>query len=145
MLAVRIQTMSDNDTQSDSPAEIDQAGQSAQQIKKSPPVISEETRLAINEIHTSFISCGRCSLFLTSSLINIDDGEFEKAVANMEDGWFSLPWDKTMMEVVEQCLGFGVDIEAYHFEGCCPECSRPYRYANPDPDNTPVLMIKGET
>lgn len=136
--------MSAIENQDDKPIENEQAEVASEAVEPRRPEIRETLDLAMAEIRTSFTSCGLCSLFLASTLLNTSKHEFEEAILNIEDGWIKLPWDRAMRESVNKCFGFLVDTEVYHFEGCCPECSRLYQYDNPDTEQSPKFLIKGK-
>jgi len=93
------------------------------------------------EILPRFTSCGRCGLFLTVYRLSHDD-EFLAALDEIEGGWLTLPWHPEMRNLVLKCYGAPVDMESYFFEGTCRECRRPFSYAQLDPDQPALFLIK---
>ena len=88
-----------------------------------------------------FHSCGRCSLFLAGYRLQ-HEAEFEQAIGEVEADWLPLPWTPDMRELVNKSYGSRTDIEVYYLEGTCPECRRPFAYAEPHPDQSAWFVVK---
>jgi hypothetical protein len=93
------------------------------------------------EILLRFTSCGRCGLFLSVYRLDHND-DFLKALDEIEGGWLTLPWHPGMRNLIHKCYGARVDIESYFFEGTCRECQRPFSFAELDPDQPALFLIK---
>jgi hypothetical protein len=88
-----------------------------------------------------FNGCSRCSLFLTGYRLN-HEPEFEQAISQIEGDWLALPWSAEMRELVNKSYGSRTDIKRYYLEGICPECKRPYAYAEPHPEQPAWFLVK---
>ncbi len=94
-----------------------------------------------DDVLRRFNSCGRCGLFLVGYRLH-HEPEFEKAITEVEGGWLPLPWDSDMRDLVNKSYGCRTDIESYYLEGTCPECRRPFAYAEPDPEHSAWFVVK---
>jgi hypothetical protein len=93
------------------------------------------------EILLRFQSCGRCGLFLTGYRLQ-HEPQFEQAITQIDGDWLPLPWDPGMRDLVNKSYGCRTDIETYYLEGTCPECKRPFAYAEPDPEHPAWFVVK---
>lgn len=96
----------------------------------------------LQEKLSRFICCGRCSLFLAAYRLKHDDAELFAAVNRIENGWLTLPWDPGLRELINKSYGCRIDVEAYYFESCCPECHSAFVYAESAEDQTLQFRIK---
>ena len=120
----------------------DQLDQAPKEIVKQRFVLSGREKRALDEALTRFTSCGRCSLFLAAYRLNFDDRVMQTAVNNIAGGWLALPTDPTIPGLIKKCYGCRIDVEAYYFESCCPECRGPFVYSEPDKDQPYSLQVK---
>jgi len=97
---------------------------------------------AMNDVLTRFTSCGRCSLFFAAYRLGHDDDVLEAAIDGLDSGWLPLPWDQNVRELIIKCYGCRIDVEAYYFESCCPECHGQFTYSEADPDKPATILIK---
>ncbi len=88
-----------------------------------------------------FTSCGRCGLFLAAYRLD-NERQFNEAITEIEADWLPIPWYPELRDLVNKSYGCPIDIESYYFEGSCPECLRPFGYAEPDPDQPAWFLIK---
>lgn len=88
-----------------------------------------------------FHSCGRCGLFLSGYRLH-HETEFEQAITEIDGDWLPLPWAADMRDLVNKSYGCRTDIETYYLEGTCPECKRPFAYAEPHPDQSAWFVVK---
>jgi hypothetical protein len=93
------------------------------------------------DIHLSFTSCGRCSLFLVKYRLSHQE-EMLEAIEEIDTDWLVLPWHPDMREIVNASYGARIDIESYYLEGTCPECLRPFCFAKPEPDQPAWFLVK---
>jgi hypothetical protein len=88
-----------------------------------------------------FTTCGRCGLFLTTYRLEHNQA-FLEAIEEIDADWLILPWNPGMRELVNKSYGAPVDVQSYFLEGTCPECYRPFSFAEPDPDQPAWFMVK---
>lgn len=93
------------------------------------------------EVLLRFHSCGRCGLFLSGYRLR-HEPQFSQAIDDIEGDWLPLPWDADMRDLVNKSYGSRTDIETYYLEGTCPECKRPFAYAEPHPDQPAWFVVK---
>jgi hypothetical protein len=130
---------STQENQTEPASEIDQAPQ--EETKPRIEISAKEQRY-LKEKLTRFTSCGRCSLFLAAYRLNHDDAELLAAANNIENGWLSLPWHPGLRKLLNKSYGCRIDVEAYYFESCCPECHGTFVYAESEDDEPYNLQIK---
>ncbi len=133
--------LSESDPANESERE-NQLDQAPKEIVKRRTVLSNREKRALNEALIRFTSCGLCSLFLAAYRLNHDDSVMQTAVNNIVGGWLTLPSDLTSRGLINKCYGCRIDVEAYHFESCCPECHKLFVYLEPDTDQPNMLQIK---
>ena len=68
--------------------------------------------------------------------------EFAAAIEEIEADWLIFPWHPDMREMVNKSFGSPVDIESYCLEGTCPECHRPFSFAEPNPGQPAWFLVK---
>ena len=93
------------------------------------------------EVLLRFQSCARCGLFLIGYRLQ-HEPQFEQAITEIEGDWLPLPWYPDMRNLVNKSYGCRTDIETYYLEGTCPECKRPFAYAEPDPEQPAWFVVK---
>lgn len=74
----------------------------------------------------NFAACGRCSYFWAGSQVLVGVERAATAVEQRHDGWITLPWNQAMSNLIHKSYGVLVDSDFFHYEGCCPECRRPF-------------------
>lgn len=137
--------MADTDSEPDFDAE--DADATPPQREPSPGKSSTKPRPRKQPAHEKedvllrFRSCGRCGLFLSGYRLH-HEAEFEQAISEIEGDWLPLPWAADMRDLVNKSYGCRTDIETYYLEGTCPECKRPFAYAEPHPDQSAWFMLK---
>jgi hypothetical protein len=120
-------------------SEVDQAHQ--EETKPRLEISAKEQRY-LKEKLTRFTSCGRCSLFLAAYRLNHDDAELLDAANNIQNGWLTLSWDPSLRKLLNKSYGCRIDVEAYYFESCCPECRCAFVYEESEDDEPYILRIK---
>ncbi len=104
--------------------------------------ISRQDKKFLKEALTRFTSCGRCSLFLAAYRLQHDDVELLAAVNNIEYGWLSLPWDNSILKLINKSYGCRIDVEAFYFESCCPDCHGSFIYMEAEDDQPNSLRLR---
>jgi len=108
----------------------------------SPPAGRRKRRhYSEEDVHLRFTSCARCGLFLTTYRLSHNQ-EFIEAIEEIDADWLILPWHPGMRELVNKSFGSPVDVQSYFLEGTCPECQRPFSYAEPNPDQPAWFLVK---
>ena len=92
---------------------------------KSEPV---EPQDPLQAIRARFAACGRCCYFLGSYVSAHGEGELETALQNGNSGWLNLTWDQHTRNLVHKAFGVRLDVDYYHYEGCCVFCCRQFVY-----------------
>ena len=131
-----------NSVQENQAGQASQDDQVPQEDIKPRVELSNKDKQILKDAFTRFTSCGRCSLFLAAYRLNHDDAELLTAVNNIEGGWLLLPWDRNLRELINKSYGCRIDVEAYYFESCCPECHGAYVYAEPENGQPNVMRVK---
>lgn len=146
MKLVRIRDMSDDDElipESTLDPETEEAPDEASEEPAKPRVeLSGKEKKILDEALIRFTSCGRCSQFLAAYRLNHDDAELLAAVKAIENDWLSLPWDAAVRELLVKSYGCRIDMEAFHFESCCPECHSPFIVSATENDEPFSLAIR---
>jgi hypothetical protein len=83
---------------------------------------------AADEMVAWFAACARCSFFLAGYRIAFGLDELQTAAFDSKSGWLSLSWNNAMCKLVRKSYGNRMDLDCFHFEGCCPECHRQFTY-----------------
>ncbi|MCA9964652.1 MAG: hypothetical protein KC423_10430 [Anaerolineales bacterium] len=79
-----------------------------------------------NQVTEQFAACGRCSYFWAGYKL-IDQAFMpETAVDPEKPGWLTLTSNHAVRDLVYKSFGNRLDLEFYHYEGCCPGCQRPF-------------------
>ncbi len=74
-----------------------------------------------------FIHCGRCSYFLAG--YQAAEGlDHLKGLAELNEDWAALHWNKKTAELVSDSLGKPIDADFDFFSVSCPECARLYEF-----------------
>lgn len=142
MKVVRIRTML-SEIESASESEQNSEPDEALQEEIKPRVeISGRDKQILKETLIRFTSCGRCSLFLAAYRLKHDDAEIVEAVNNIKGGWLALPWDRNVRELINKSYGCRIDVEAYYFESCCPECHGTFVYSDSENDQPNSLRLR---
>ncbi|MEM7115418.1 MAG: hypothetical protein AAF614_23455 [Chloroflexota bacterium] len=85
-----------------------------------------------------FAACGRCSFFWAG--YKLIDEDFDERLAEPANGWLTLVWNQAVRELVFKSFGNRVDLDFYHYEGCCSACQRPFIFQNALNENTPARL-----
>ena len=85
-----------------------------------------------------FAACGRCSFFWAG--YKLIDENFDERMAEPTNGWVTLLWNRAVRELVYKSFGNRVDLDFYHYEGCCSACQRPFIFQNALNDKTPARL-----
>jgi hypothetical protein len=96
----------------------------------------------VDNVHLRFISCGRCS-YLMAAYRLLYSAEMAETVVQVHDRtWLKLCCGPQARTLISNAFGSRIDIDAYYFEGLCPECKRPFIYhAAENGEETPSLQI----
>ncbi len=105
-------------------------------------VLTGREKKVLDEALARFTCCGRCSLFLAAYRLRHDDLILQAAVQGIKDGWLTLPTDLSTCELISKCYGCQIDVEAFHFESCCPECHEPFVYSETAEEQPFILRLK---
>lgn len=82
----------------------------------------------IQLIKARFAACGRCCYFLGSYTSAHGDEELKTAVQDGLTDWLTLTWDQHTRNLVHKAFGVRLDVDYYHYEGCCVACCRQFVY-----------------
>ncbi len=93
---------------------------------KRHPKQKKVERTLIERATQNFAACGRCSYFWAGSQVLVGVEGVTTAVEQRQNGWITLPWSQAMSHLIHKSYGVLVDSDFFHYEGCCPECRRPY-------------------
>jgi hypothetical protein len=58
--------------------------------------------------------------------------DFDAAAEHSGGDWLLLSWSGRVRALVQSSFGCRVDLDAYHFEGICPDCRRAFVVDAPD-------------
>ncbi|MCP5095673.1 MAG: hypothetical protein GY943_08990 [Chloroflexi bacterium] len=93
--------------------------------KSAKNVLSEkELSRRIGLLVSDFAACGRCSYFLTGYRVVHGMVGMETAVSTHKGKWLKLAWNHEMRELMSKSYGVLLNVEFYHYDSCCSECSR---------------------
>lgn len=93
---------------------------------KRQPKQKKVERTLMERATLNFAACGRCSYFWAGSQVLVGVEQAATAVEQRHDGWITLPWNQAMSNLIHKSYGVLVDSDFFHYEGCCPECRRPF-------------------
>ncbi|MCA9999176.1 MAG: hypothetical protein KDE56_25605 [Anaerolineales bacterium] len=80
----------------------------------------------VNQVNEQFAACGRCSYFWAGYKLIDQTFVAETAVDPDKPGWLILTSSHAVRDLVHKSFGNRLDLEFYHYEGCCPGCQRPF-------------------
>ena len=80
------------------------------------------------DIKARFAACSRCCYFLGSYTSAHGEEELATAVLDGNAGWLTLTWDQHTRNLVHKAFGVRLDVDFYHYEGCCVACCRQFVY-----------------
>ena len=89
---------------------------------------SSQGTLTLRQVAERFAACGRCSYFWAGYRVLCGEAGQETAVAESDSGWLDLDWHVQMPRLLYKSYGVRLDIEHFHYEGCCKECHRRFVY-----------------
>lgn len=84
----------------------------------------------------SIVACPRCSLFLAGYRLAHHDAD--EALGKARNGWLTLTWSQATRELTHKAFGGRIDLDAYHFEGICQECRRPFVFTAAGAEGQPI-------
>lgn len=98
---------------------------------------------AESEVTEQFAACGRCSFFWAGYKL-IDVGfTVETAVVTDKPGWLHLNYNQSIRDLLYKSFGNRLDLEFYHYAGCCPSCQRPFVFHGGNGNGEqPSLLIR---
>lgn len=82
----------------------------------------------VRQVADRFAACGRCSYFWAGYKVLCGEEAQETAVAQSESGWLDLAWHNQLPRLLYKSYGVRLDIDHFHYEGCCKECRRRFVY-----------------
>ena len=135
------QAMAEDDVEASDGSTDDDNAEAPARAARRPSTTRKRRTYDRDEVILRFTSCGRCGLFLAAYRLE-NDQQFTEAIKEIEADWLTLPWHPDLRELVHKSYGCPIDIESYYLEGSCPECLRPFSYAEPDPDQPAWFLIK---
>ncbi len=80
------------------------------------------------EVEDRFAACGRCCYFLGGYRSVYGKDAVITAVLNQKDNWLTLNWGQSIRELMNKTYGVRIDVDYYHYEGCCEFCQRPFAF-----------------
>lgn len=89
---------------------------------------SGRTDGSLRQVTDRFAACGRCSYFWAGYRVLFGEEGQETAVDQSQSGWLALQWNSQMPDLLNKSYGIRLDIEHFHYEGCCKECRRRFVY-----------------
>lgn len=92
-----------------------------------PPVLDEVTG--------QFAACDRCSYFWAGYQLIDQAFAVETAVDPDKPGWLVLISSYPVRDLVYKSFGNRLDLDFFHYEGCCPGCQRPFIFHSSNGDN----------
>lgn len=88
-----------------------------------------------------FAACDRCSYFWAGYKLIDQAFVLETAVDPDRPGWLTLTSNYAIRDLVHKSFGNRLDLEFYHYEGCCPGCQRPFVFHG-DNGDAPSFRIR---
>lgn len=113
---------------------------SVQEPSPPKPLPRRKDGLTVNLVAHYFSACQRCCYFWAGYQNAFGRPHVETAVWQSKAGWLSLNWDYKVRELLHKSFGNQVDIDCYHYEGCCPECRRPFIYRAANENNSADML-----
>ena len=134
---------------SDSPAKEKSAAPPAPAAEKTQPAAKKRQKSQklrpkgkrkknLPPLLKQFAACGRCSFFWAG--YKLIDENFDERLAEPVNGWLTLVWNHAVRELVYKSFGNRVDLDFYHYEGCCAACQRPFIFQNALNEKTPARL-----
>ncbi len=93
------------------------------------------------QVTQQFAACDRCSYFWAGYQLVDETFVVETAVDPDKPGWLQLTFSRATLDLIYKSFGNRVDLEFYHYEGCCPACKRPFVLHGGN-DDTPGFRIR---
>ncbi len=91
----------------------------------------------LKHVSDRFAACGRCSFFWSGYRVILGEAGQETAVAESQSGWLNLEWNSQIHDLLFKSYGIRLDVNFYHYEGCCKECRRRFTYQAPEKSDAP--------
>lgn len=92
---------------------------------------------SLKQVSARFAACGRCSFFWAGYKVIFGESGQETAVNESQSGWLNLEWNAQMHNLLYKSYGIRLDVNFYHYEGCCKECRRRFSYRAADEVDEP--------
>ncbi len=108
--------------------------------KKPPPPRPAVSGPTYATVLRQFVACGRCSTFITGYRLLHGATALEQAIAQQQEGWLSLAWDKPTRLLLTQAYDVRVEPDSILFEMCCDECQRRFSYRE-EVEGVPVTFF----
>ncbi|MCI0393907.1 MAG: hypothetical protein L0332_08880 [Chloroflexi bacterium] len=89
-------------------------------------------------VTAAFAACPRCGFFLVGYRLIHDD--FPQAASQTEGGWLQLSFSSPVRRLLHKSYGGRADLDAYHYEGTCPDCHRLFAYHEATEDGQPAVL-----
>ena len=127
--ATEVVTITEQSNKSAAMPQNGRVKKSRKRNKKQRKSKAEPVRADLNQdIKARFAACQRCCYFLGSYISAHGEGELETAALNGDSDWLTLTWDQQTRNLVHKAFGVRLDVDFYHYEGCCVACCRQFVY-----------------
>ena len=98
---------------------------------------SRRGAFTVRQVADRFAACGRCSYFWAGYKVLCGEEAQETAVAESTTGWLELIWHPEIPRLLYKSYGVRLDVDFFHYEGCCQECRRRFMYQAAENDDEP--------
>jgi hypothetical protein len=95
----------------------------------------------VEAIKAQFAACQRCCYFLGGYTSAHGEEELQTDDPNNLPVWLHLTWDQNTRNLVHKTYGVRLDVDFYHYDGCCIACSRRFIY-RADEEGKPNFRIQ---
>lgn len=99
-----------------------------------------KSQSSLRQVADRFAACGRCSYFWAGYKVLCGEEAQETAVNQSDEGWLDLQWNGQMPNLLLESYGIRMDVEFFHYEGCCKECRRRFVYHAPEAEAEPASL-----
>ncbi len=89
---------------------------------------SPQVPLTYTNVLKQFIACSRCSTLLAGYRLLHGAAPLEQAIANQQDGWLTLQWDKQTRELLHKIYDVRIEGDSIYLDMSCEECQRRFSY-----------------
>ncbi|MEZ4593571.1 MAG: hypothetical protein R3D55_20870 [Chloroflexota bacterium] len=101
---------------------------------------SGKSQSSLRQVADRFAACGRCSYFWAGYKVLFGEEGQETAVNQSEDGWLDLQWNGQMPNLLLESYGIRMDVDFFHYEGCCKECRRRFLFHAAEDEAEPASL-----